>query len=59
MLGNEDGSGDGSELGFDEGSGVGIGEGIAVGEQIGGLPSGDGLNIGWSGAHSSGQQAHP
>ena len=59
MLGNEDGFVDGRELGVDDGSCVGIGDGILVGEQIGGLPSGDGLNIGLSSAHSSGQQTHP
>ena len=30
-----------------------------VGEQTGGLPSGLGLNMGFSGVHSSGQQVHP
>ena len=59
MLGIWDGSSDGCELGVVDGSGVGIGDGIIVGEHTGGLPSGDGPNIGLSSAHSDGQQAHP
>ena len=57
-LGTEDGPCDGVELGSVEGSAEGAGDGIAVGEQIGGLPSGIGRNMGWSCEHSSGQQAH-
>mmetsp|Transcript_36107 Transcript_36107/g.87293 ORF Transcript_36107/g.87293 Transcript_36107/m.87293 type:complete len:232 (-) Transcript_36107:568-1263(-) len=55
---------EGAALGDSEGmtagaAKVGAGEGIVVGEQAGGLPSGDGLNMGFSGVHSSGQQEHP
>lgn len=42
-------------LGVADGSFVGTGDGIIVGEHIGGLPSGESLNIGLSGAHSVGQ----
>jgi hypothetical protein len=38
----------------------GAGEGIMVGEQIGGEPSGDSVNIGLSGRHSKAQhEGHP
>ena len=49
---------EGAALGDSVGSGV-TGVGIMVGEQIGLLPSGDGLNMGLFGEHSSGQQSHP
>lgn len=39
-----------------EGWALGAGEGIVVGEQTGGEPSGEGLNIGLSGRHSKAQQ---
>jgi hypothetical protein len=38
----------------------GAGEGIMVGEQIGGEPSGESVNIGFSGRHSKAQHSgHP
>ena len=49
---------DGAALGDSEGAGV-AGVGIIVGEQAGLLPSGDGVNMGLFGEHSSGQQSHP
>jgi hypothetical protein len=45
---------------FWDGLGDGMGEGIMVGEQIGGLPSGELVNIGLSGRHSKAQHdGHP
>jgi hypothetical protein len=43
-----------------DGISLGVGEGIMVGEQIGGDPSGELVNIGLSGRHSKAQQSgHP
>lgn len=50
-VGAEDGTAVGSGDGLNDGSG----DGIVVGEHIGGDPSGDSLNIGWSGRHSKAQ----
>jgi hypothetical protein len=42
------------------GAGDGSGDGIMVGEQIGGDPSGDSVNMGLSGRHSKAQhEGHP
>lgn len=49
------GAGDGAAVGSFDGSADGLGDGIIVGEQTGGLPSGDSVNIGWSGRHSKAQ----
>jgi hypothetical protein len=51
------GAGDGTAVGSGDGSDDGSGDGIAVGEHIGGEPSGDSLNIGWSGRHSKAQHS--
>jgi hypothetical protein len=54
------GVGLGSGLGSGLGTGLGSGLGIMVGEQIGGLPSGELVNIGLSGRHSKAQHdGHP
>lgn len=61
-VGAPDGTGEGIAEGGGDGGrvivlSVGAGDGIGVGVQIGGLPSGDGENIGLLGRHSSGQQS--
>mmetsp|Transcript_10231 Transcript_10231/g.24453 ORF Transcript_10231/g.24453 Transcript_10231/m.24453 type:complete len:103 (-) Transcript_10231:1072-1380(-) len=43
-------------VGAADGSGDGNGDGITVGEHSGGDPSGERLNIGWSGRQSLAQQ---
>jgi hypothetical protein len=51
------GSIEGSGVGGADGVPLGSGEGIMVGEQIGGEPSGDGLNMGLSLRHSKAQHS--
>ena len=51
---------DGIALGTLDGVLDGLGVGIIVGEQTGGDPSGEAVNMGWSGRHSKGQHSgHP